>query len=466
MPSSTAQALNSHPAQFTRASLTLGWLVLAGCAIYRPLPLDTGPPKPLSQLSVPASTLLPGGLTTHPFDPADGLDMTEISMLAVAQSPDLKVQRAQAQVTRAQAFAAGLLPDPVITLSRDRPSAGQAGASTAFGQGIAWDVGSLVTLAARRSASRRTDESVDLALLWSEWQTVAEARLRFTRIEHARELVARLELDARAMEPLAPRLRAALERGFISFDVATTGLAAASDVARQLADARANLATSEQDLRDLLGLRADEPLQLVGGLELPDISAGAVPDALGALPHRRPDLRALDLGYAAQESKTRAAVLGQFPALNVGVTRSRDNSNISSSGFTVSVSLPLFDRNRGNIRIERATRAQLREEYQQRLLTAHSDVARLLLAQQILLRRQTELAPHAAQLETAAARASQAYTAGLMDWTVYLALRQNALAAAVELNTLNRTLDENRIGLATLLGGTWSASPALKTKEP
>ena len=33
---------------------------------------------------------------------------------------------------------------------------------------------------------------------------------------------------------------------------------------------------------------------------------------LAALPRRRPDLIALQLGYASQEARTRAAVLGQF----------------------------------------------------------------------------------------------------------------------------------------------------------
>ena len=44
-----------------------------------------------------------------------------------------------------------------------------------------------------------------------------------------------------------------------------------------------------------------------------------------------------------------------------------------------------------------------------------------------------------------------------MDWTVYLGLRQSALAAAVELIALRETLAETRVGLATLLSGDWAA---------
>ena len=437
--------------------LALVLLAPAGCTLYRPLPLDARPARPVAAGSVPAGTVLPGGVRTHRFDPSDGLDATEIAMLAVAQSPELKILRAQGKVTRAQAFAAGLLPDPVVGYSADRPNAGQQGASTAYTRGISWDVGNLVTLASRQTARRRTDEQVDLSLLWAEWQTIAESRLQFVRIQRDRELVARLETESAALRPLAPRLTAALERGAVTFDVATVGLSAASDAERQLTEARDALANHEQDLRVLLGLPPSEPLPLVGEVDVGPMDAAGASVALDAMPQRRPDLRALALGYQAEEARVRASILGQFPAVNVGVSRARDNTGISSNGFSLSVSLPLFDANRGAIRIESATREQMHEEYAQRVLTARAEVARLLSTEQLLTAREAELAPYAATLEATTARAALAYERGTMDWTVYVALRQSALAATTELVNLRETIAETRIGLATLLSGEWSA---------
>jgi outer membrane protein, heavy metal efflux system len=433
----------------------LAVLAPGACTLYRPLPLEGHAAPPLAALQVPAETRLPGGLHSHAFDPSDGLDATEVAMLAVVQGPELKVLRAQANVTRAQAFAAGLLPDPVVGVSRDRPDAGQPGASTAFVKGVSWDVASLVTYASRQSTRRRSDEQVDLSLLWAEWQTIAESRLEFVRIQYGRELVARLGAESAALAPLAPRLAAALQHGAITFDVATTGLSAASDVARQLTEARDVLANREQDLRVLLGLPPAEGLRLVGDVDVPAIDRAAADAALETLAQRRPDLRALDLGYAAEEERVRTAVLGQFPAVNFGVTRSQDNTGITSSGFALNVSLPLFNANRGAIHIEHATREQLHAEYAQRLLTARAEVARLLSTQELLAAREAELAPYAATLATTMAHAVQAYERGSMDWTVYLGLRQSALAAAVELIALRTTLAEARIGLATLLSGDW-----------
>jgi outer membrane protein, heavy metal efflux system len=428
---------------------------LGGCALYHPASLDEAPGKSLASLTVPAGTLVPGRDREYPFDASDGLDATEVAMVAVVYSPSLRIGRARAAVDRAQAFAAGLLPDPVFGLSRDQPSAGQVGASTAYTRGLTWDFGQLVTYGARRSAARHTDEQVRLDLLWAEWQVVARSRLLFARVRSGRELVARLEAEDAVLKPLQPRLAAALRQGNVTFDVATTGLSAAADVARQLSEARTTLSTAEHDLRELLGLAADEPLRLVGDADVPAVADPDVASALAASPPRRPDLRALHEGYAAQDARLRAAILGQFPSVNFGVTRSRDNSDISSSGFTLSVSLPLFDRNQGAVRVEQASREQLHAEYAERLLSARSDVARLLAAQQILNERAATLMPYARDLKATAARAESAYGRGLMEWTTYLALRQSALAADVEAINVRLTLAETRIGLATLATGRW-----------
>lgn len=438
-----------------RALATLLVASLPGCSVYHPLPLKSSAAPASARLSVPAETLLPGGLRTHTFDPDDGLDAIEVEMLAVAQSPDLRVLRAQGHLLRAQAFAAGLLPDPVFGYSRDRPGAGQQGATTAVTRGVSWDIGSLVTLSARQSAREHTDRQVDLGLLWAEWQTVAQAHLEFVRVLRAREAAARLETECAALAALRPRLKAALDHGAMSFDVASVGLSAISDAERLRADARANVVSNEQALRDLLGVQASQPMTLVDDLELPALDERTVGAAMERLPHRRPDLRALEAGYDAQEARVRGAILGQFPAVNLGFTRSRDNSNIRSTGFSLSVSLPLFDGNRGAIRVEEATREELKAEYDQRLQLARGELARLRANDQILAARSAELGPFVAQLQGTLAQAERSYAAGALEWTVYLGIRQSALNAELELIALRQTLAENRIAAFMLAGGEW-----------
>src|ERR1700761_7750262 len=87
---------------------------LAGCATYEAQPLTPAPAAPatLADLHVDAASLPFPALAAHRFDPSDGLDIVETAMLAVANNPDLKLARDDAAIAHAQAYAAGLLPDP------------------------------------------------------------------------------------------------------------------------------------------------------------------------------------------------------------------------------------------------------------------------------------------------------------------------------------------------------------------
>lgn len=95
---------------------------------------------------------------------------------------------------------------------------------------------------------------------------------------------------------------------------------------------------------------------------------------LSGLENRRLDLLALKLGYQSQEQTLRAAVLEQFPKINIGFDRQRDDTNVQSLGFAVTIDLPIFDRNQGNIAVDTATRRRLFDEYIDRVYEARFDV--------------------------------------------------------------------------------------------
>ncbi|WP_048863387.1 TolC family protein, partial [Acidisphaera rubrifaciens] len=107
-------------------------------------------------------------------------------------------------------------------------------------------------------------------------------------------------------------------------------------------------------LNALLGLAPDVVLPLASRAVVPPLDPQAVRRALPALAQHRPDLVALRYGYQAQEEKVRAAIIGQFPNLLLGIAYGRDNTNDYSIGPQPSGDIPIFDRNQGNIAIERA----------------------------------------------------------------------------------------------------------------
>src|SRR5207244_1895661 len=90
---------------------------------------------------------------------------------------------------------------------------------------------------------------------------------------------------------------------------------------------------------------------------------------------RRLDLLALKSGYESQDATLRAAILAQFPKINLGFSTARDTTDVRTVGFGVTIDIPVFDRNQGVIATETATRQKLLDEYIGRVFAARSDIA-------------------------------------------------------------------------------------------
>ncbi len=428
---------------------------VAGCSVYRPLQLGdkANLATSVSHLTVDTKKLPFQFLAAHKFDPSDGLDMTEVAMLAVANNPNLKLARDDAKIGHAQAFAARLLPDPQLNLSRDYPRQSTPGTTSAFNAGLGYDLGSLVTHAAGSSAARFDSRKTDLNLLWQEWQVIAQARLLFSRALTQENLLVWLTDNRNLLAHRYANAKSALDEGDLTSDVLNSTLSAWQDASRQVNDLERQQLQTRDDLNALLGLAPGTELKLVAN-EVPGTpDKKEVEQALADLPERRPDLLALKAGYAAQDARYRQAILAQFPPFNLAINAARDTAGLYTNGFALSLALPLLNGNRGNIRIEQASRRRLHDDYQIRLDTADAEVKRLMADSRLI----------AAQLQTAeaglhtfdvtAANAAQAYADGELDGSSYATFQSSRIAKHVEVTTQQQALLENRIALLTLLGG-------------
>lgn len=432
-----------------------GVVWLAGCATYSPLPLSDGRGAgDVTQLSADASIMPLPALRTHRFDPSHGMDATDVAILAVANNPDLKVMRDQLGVARAQSFAAGLLPDPQISLNQEYLTHPIPGYTTSYAYGASEDITSLLLRSTRKAAASAQADQVNLDLLWAEWQTIAQARLLFNQVKSLREQRQRLAAEQAALQPVDGNVRKALQDGNLTYDAASAGLNAYADASKRLSDGTVQLHQAEHDLRLLLGLAPDAPLDLTGEPFQAAPTREQVEAALASLPQRRPDLLALQAGYKAQEATLRGAIRAQFPALTLGLDRQKDNSGVPSRGITIGFTLPLFDRNRGNIAIEKATRQQLKDDYENRVLTTRNDIRQLMLDQDVLTRQRKQSLAQSARLDQARSAAESAWRKGLLDWPTYLAIRANALSADMDAIAARDQQSQQAIALETLLGNT------------
>lgn len=287
---------------------------LAGCVSYQPHPLSTQSTLQtgVAHISIDRSQMPLPELVAHEFNADGGLGMTEIAMLAVVNNPDLKVARGDARVSHAQAFNAGLLPDPQFHFGLDFPY-NAVGAVTAFNMSLSEDILALIQHSANRKAAQEDARKTDLNLLWQEWQVVAKARTLFVKVTQDELLMEVLARNRSLFADRYDRTRAALDRGLMTIDAVTPQLTALQDVDRQIRDLERLNNTDRHDLNALLGLAPEVPVLLKGPLMVPPLDPQRVLSLLPDLPRRRPDLIALQYGYNAEDQRYRAAILGQWP---------------------------------------------------------------------------------------------------------------------------------------------------------
>lgn len=422
-----------------RIACTLAALALGGCATYAARPLD---------LAVSGATSL--ALLRHDASLAERLTPDAIARLALDNNPDLVATRTQRGVADAQRHAAGLLPNPVLGVSYAEVIGG--GGTPAWSANLGQDIKALVTLSARRDAARAAAQSVDAAVLWQEWQTMQKARLAAVDVIAGERELDPLRDDAALWTQRVATDRRALDAGDATLTALAPDLAALADARKRLDEAERAQAARRRDLAMLVGLAPSVPLALVDEAQLPPVDAASVHAQLADLPNQRPDLIALQLGYRAQEAKLRAAVLAQFPTLTIGPAFARDNSNVKSAGPQLSMDLPVFDRNQGAIATERATREQLRAEFEARLVAARAEVESLLADHADAQRQLDAQRDLLAQLEPAARHADVALANGDFDERSYVDLATARNAKRQDVLALERLLDQQRVAIAALVG--------------
>ena len=448
--------------------LLLAPLGLAGCVSYQAKPLrrQADLQQHIPVLTTAVENLQLPSLPPHRFDPSDGLDGTEVAMLAVANNPELKLVRDDLGVTRAEAFAAGLLPDPQLSLGADIPTNPAPGSSTTgLNLGLNYDLRTLLTRDIVGQAAAARVSQADLNLLWQEWQTASQARLLYARVLVQGQLLKVLRQSRDLLADRYRRVHQALQEGNVTLQEADADLAALEDSERQLDEQQRTLEKARLELNRLLGLAPQLQLPLAEPIDLPLLDETRVRGLLSSLARRRPDLLALQAGYHSSDLAYRKAILEQFPSLNIGLSRARDTSNVQTVGVGVTLDLPLFNRNRGPIAVAVASRQRLYDEYQLRLNRAHETIVALLDDQRLLVGQLAKVRAGMRVLKSSVETARQALAAGSIDEQGYLTLATRLLDRKKETIQLEELVLEQRIALQTLLGTELPVQTAVKGKE-
>jgi outer membrane protein TolC len=405
---------------------------LSGCATYHP--------DPLPDTAVVAAPLA----STQP------LTLAQLGALAVQRDPELTAARAQAGIAQAELLAAGTPPDPSLSIGVEALLGGPASMSSIAGS-LVEDVSPLITRSANVNAAKAHLLQVNAGILWQEWQVAAQGEQLGVALNGEAAQLASMHTDAQALTALEQDVQAQTAAGNLTQQDASATQSALATLRTALDSEEQAQARDEAQLDALLALPPGTPVPLAP----PD--AAIIPDArvqqaLATLPQRRPDLMALRYGYTEADEKLRAAIRGQFLSISLGAQGGRDTSGVTSAGPQVTLSLPLFNRNRPAIKAAEATRAALRAQYAASLATAQNG-AEALRQNMLLLRHQSAQADQAAaQAAAIATDASRAFAAGGLDARAETDLIVTAGDRDREAIQLRIELETANLALGTMLG--------------
>lgn len=412
-------------------------------------------------LRVRAATLEHAILEPVQLDIQDGLSPDEAAVLAVLLNPSLRAMRDERMLGDAQLLQAGLLPDPELTFDFETPTGGDTrGTVRAFGLGLTWDVASLIHRSAdvQKADAHRSAIAMDVA--WQEWQAAQSAKNAVFQLRSLNGQVALQEQIRGHLDENVKTIRNAVASGARTAKDLSAAEAAARKASAMLLDLQREAAHQELQLHRSLGLPPDRRVSLSPTVELPaSFAPPAARELLAGLEQRRLDLIALRRGYDSQEAAVRAAILRQFPRFSIGPTVGRDIENVDTAGFALTIGLPIFDRNRGRIAAERATRQKLFDEYVSRLFAIRSDVE-MLLSRILFLNEQISAARQAEpELQKLAEDYHTALAAGRVDILTYYAAWSKVMDNRMNMIVLQGRLAEAIVGLESATGIYRIASP-------
>lgn len=338
--------------------------LLAGCASYAPRPLDPeATARALNERSLSDPRLLRFLAAEQHRDGAPRWDIDTLSLVAVYERPDLPLAEAKLREARGGETTAAALPNPKLSILPTYNTTTTASPWT-VGPVVSFLIQSYGARPARIAQARARTAEARQAIAVTAWQLRDAVRTAMLRLWAAREgatlAARRAALAGRYREAVAQRYQA----GMVSAATLTTVTLSRNQAELQLASDRRAVRLARAGVAAALGV----PTAALDGVHLDwsGIARPRQPGRLKPLIHAalttRPDVLAALAHYAGAEAALRLAVAKQYPAIDIGPGYHYDQGD---NKFILSISLPLpiFNRNQGPIAQARAARRVAAQQF-------------------------------------------------------------------------------------------------------
>lgn len=413
--------------------------LLSGCVSYRAAPLvaaeelDALRRASLTDLRIEHVRPGEGEPIATAFNLEDGLDEGEVVAAALTLNPSLRSARAELGVAQALLIQAGVWPNPELGAAV-RPELG--GSATAVELDLLFALLRPGERDAKQGIANAATAEAGARLLAEELRVTSEARRARLLVLGAETALRLLREEAYIRREVVSLVRQRRELGdatVLELQLAELDLAEAE---RQVRAASTDLDASRRVLNKVLGLPPLYELPLGGAGEPLAFTVFEDPsdEALDTrILSGRPDLTAKQSAYEKAEQDLHLAILRQYPSLSLGPSYERDVEGTEALGLGLSLTLPLFDRNQGEIAEKTAARERVRAEYTELL---HALRAQAFDARERLRRargeveiQQTETLPLVERSESTFEAAFRSRDVSVFEW---LTARGQALRARRE----------------------------------
>ncbi|MFG1344341.1 TolC family protein [Xanthobacter autotrophicus DSM 431] len=279
------------------------------------------------------------------------LTLTSALASALAANPRLTAAERDIGMAAGRHTQAGALPNPNLSLEVDNA----AGSGSYQGLDLAEQtiqISQLVELGGKREARMAAAGAGVGVARWEReairLQVLAETASTFAAVLGAQQRAQILESQVAAIQRLAPLLQNRVQAG-ASSPAEISRARVAADFARvELDRARAALGTARRELALLMGLQEARFGRVTGNLvkvSAPPPLPRLIKEALG-----NPQLTRFTALRAQRQADLRSAQVKSVPDVTLGVGYRHYNETADSGmRFTLSMPIPLFDRNDGGI---------------------------------------------------------------------------------------------------------------------
>ncbi|MCB9781623.1 MAG: TolC family protein [Candidatus Omnitrophica bacterium] len=294
----------------------------------------------------------PGGMPPGDLSTEMGAGLQEILDIALAQSPNLAVQRSKLNESKMRALATGLLPNPQVGGGAKKVSGG--------GTGPLLEISQEVPVNGVRQLERRSADlqyNADRNALMRETQVILiDVERAFLGVLAAME---EREVESQAVEISKNSKDIAADRfnsGVISSLPSSLAQAEYANALKSLNLAEKDVLLARQELARTLGLSEPELPQINGS-----IHESFLPPNLDPENFQRPDKTAASLRVQSAQTSVSAAQRARIPNPVLGYSREEAGSD-TENFFKVGFELPILNNGNPLVRQRMAEAGTVRSE--------------------------------------------------------------------------------------------------------